>query len=304
MNTIPEQTFVLCPLSGLGFIRVEGADAESFLHGQLSQTIHGLGADQAPLAAWHSAAGRVKAIFRVLRMGEDWLLVTDNDLAAAVAADLRRFVLRAAVTITDDVDRWRAAALIGATDNWLARHDIVLGHDSGHRVSAKELNWLRIGPQLVHVIGSKAAITNLEAELPQGGSDAAVAAEISLGLPRLTPELQDQFIPQMLNLDLLGALDASKGCYPGQEIIARTQNLGSVKRRMIRFSAELTRVPGIGTVILNETGASVGDVIRSSEAADKLEILAVTRLDCLDQPLVSEGERSVLLRREPLPYES
>jgi hypothetical protein len=73
---------------------------------------------------------------------------------------------------------------------------------------------------------------------------------------------------------------------------------------MIRFSAELTRVPGIGTVILNETGASVGDVIRSSEAADKLEILAVTRLDCLDQPLVSEVERSVLLRREPLPYES
>lgn len=304
MNTIPEQTFVLCPLSGLEFIRVEGADAESFLHGQLSQKIHGLGPDQAPLAAWHSAAGRVKAIFRVLRMGEAWLLVTDNDLAAAVAADLRRFVLRAAVTITDDGDRWQAAALIGATDSWLARHDIVLGHDSGQRVSAKELSWLRIGPQLVHVIGPKAAVTKLEAELPQGGSGDAAAAEISLGLPRLTPELQDQFIPQMLNLDLLGALDQSKGCYPGQEIIARTQNLGSVKRRMIRFSAAMSRVPGIGTVILNEAGAAVGDVIRTSKAADKLEILAVTRLDCLDQPLVSEVERSVPLRREPLPYES
>ena len=303
MNTISEQTFVLCPLSGLGFIRVEGADAESFLHGQLSQSIQGLGPDQAPLAAWHSAAGRVKAIFRVLRKGEDWLLVSDNDVAAAVTADLRRFVLRAAVTISDDGDRWRAAALIGATDSWLERHEIGLGHDSGQRVNANGLIWLRVGPQLVHVIGAGAAITKLEAELPQGGSGAATVAEISLGLPRLTPELQDRFIPQMLNLDLLGALDESKGCYPGQEIIARTQNLGSVKRRMIRFSADLSRVPGIETAILNEAGAAVGEVVRSSKVADKFEILAVMRLDSLDQQLVSEVEPSVPLRRESLPYE-
>ena len=303
MNTISEQTFVLCPLSGLGFIRVEGADAESFLHGQLSQSIQGLGPHQAPLAAWHSAAGRVKAIFRVLRMGEDWLLVTDYDVATAVTADLRRFVLRAAVTISDDGDRWRAAALIGATDSWLERHEIGLGHDSGQRVNVNGLIWLRVGPQLVHVIGAGAAITKLEAELPQGGSGAATVAEISLGLPRLTPELQDRFIPQMLNLDLLGALDESKGCYPGQEIIARTQNLGSVKRRIIRFSADLSRVPGIETAILNEASAAVGEVVRSSKVADKFEILAVMRLDSLDQQLVSEVEPSVPLRRESLPYE-
>ena len=305
MKTIPEQTLSLHPLAELGFIRVEGTNAEGFLHGQLSQKIQGLGPDEAPLAAWHSAAGRVKAIFRVLRLGEDWLLVTDNnDLAAAVTTDLRRFVLRAEVSISDDGDRWRAGALIGDTDSWLDRHDIVLGRDSGQRVCAKGLSWLRIGPQLVHVIGSVAAATELEAELPHGTSGAAALAEISLGLPRLTLELQDQFIPQMLNLDLLGALNESKGCYPGQEIISRTQNLGSVKRRMIRFSAESSRVPAIGTVILNESGAAIGDVIRSSAAADKFEILAVTRLDCLDQQLVSEIERSVPLRRESLPYEN
>ncbi len=304
MNTISEQTLVLCPMSGLGFIRVEGADAETFLDGQLSRKIHGLSPDQAPLAAWHSAAGRVKAIFRVLRIGADWLLVTDNDLAAAVTADLRRFVLRAAVNISDDGDRWRAAALIGATDSWLDRHAIGLGHDPGQRVSANGLSWLRVGPQLVHVIGAEAATTKLEAELPRGASGDAAVAEISLGLPRLTLALQDRYIPQMLNLDLLGALDEDKGCYPGQEIIARTQNLGAVKRRMIRFSADLSRVPGIGTVLLNESGTAVGDVVRSSKSTDKLEILAVTRLDCVDQQLVSEVERNVPLRRESLPYES
>ena len=304
MNTIPEQTLTLYPLAELGFIRVEGTDAEGFLHGQLSQKIQGLGPDEAPLAAWHSAAGRVKAIFRVLRLGEDWLLVTDNDLTGAEMTDLRRFVLRADVTISDDGDRWRAGALIGDADSWLDRHDIDLGQDSGQRVTANGLSWLRIGPQLVHVIGSAAAATELEAELPQGTSGDAALAEISIGLHRLTLELQDQFIPQMLNLDLLGALDESKGCYPGQEIISRTQNLGSVKRRMIRFSADLIHAPAIGTVILDESGAAVGDVIRSSAAADRFEILAVTRLDCLDQQLVSEGERSVPLRREALPYEN
>ncbi len=302
VNTIPEQTLSLCPLGELGFIRVEGTDAEDFLHGQLSQQIEGLGPDRAPLAAWHSAAGRVKAIFRVLRLDEDWLLVTGNELAGAVTADLRRYVLNADVTLGDDGDRWRAAALIGDTDRWLDRHDIGLGHDSGQRVSAKGSDWLRIGPQLVHVIGSAAATKELEAGLPHGTSGEAALAEISLGLPRLTLELQDRFIPQMLNLDLLSALDENKGCYPGQEIIARAQHLGSVKRRMIRFSADLTREPAIGTAILNESGAAVGDVVRSSEAADKFEILAVTRLDCLDQQLVTEAEPSVPLRREALPY--
>ena len=304
MNSIPEQTFVLCPLPGLGFIRVAGADAGSFLHGQLSQKVDELGPDQAPLAAWHSAAGRVKAIVRVLHMGEDWLLVTDYDLAAAVTADLSRFVLRAAVTLSDNSERWRAAALLGATDSWLERHEIGLGHDSDQSTSANGLSWLRIGPQLVHVIGPAAAITELAAELPPGASGDAALAEIALGLPRLTLQLQNQFLPQMLNLDLLGALDENKGCYPGQEIIARTQNLGSVKRRMIRFAADLSRVPEIGTLILNATGTAVGDVVRSAEAADKVEILAVTRLDSLAQPLVSEVERSVPLRRESLPYES
>ena len=304
MNTTPEHILSVCPLPGLGFILVKGADAESFLQGQLSQNIQGLGPNEAPLAAWHSAAGRVKALFRVLRTGEDWLLVTENDLAGSVTNDLQRFVIRAEVTINEDGRRWRAAALVGDADGWLDQHDIDLSHDPGRRVSVNGLSWLRIGPQLVHVIGSEAATAKLEAEFPHGAIGDASLAEISLGLPRLTRELQDRFVPQMLNLDLLGALDESKGCYPGQEIIARTQNLGAVKRRMVRFSADLIRAPGVGTLILNEAGDTTGNVIRSSKAAEKIEILAVTRLNCLDQPLVSEVEPQVRLRRESLPYEN
>jgi len=302
-NTIPGQTLCICPLSLVGFIRVDGTDAEDFLHGQLSQDLQALAPNSAPLAAWHSAAGRVRAIFRVLRMGEGWLLITERELVASITADLQKYVLRADIRLRDAGDRWRAAALLGDSDRWLEQHQIELGADAGQRAVVNGLSWLRLGPRLVHAIGPSGSIDELAIELPRGTNDDVALAEISLGLPRLTRELQDRFIPQMLNLDLLGALDENKGCYPGQEIIARTQNLGSVKRRMLRFSGDWNRIPQAGTVIRDEAGTVVGDIIRSSEATESQEILAVTRLDSLDGKLVSEAEPNVALRRESLPYE-
>jgi folate-binding protein YgfZ len=127
--------------------------------------------------------------------------------------------------------------------------------------------------------------------------------EISLGLPWLTPALQNRFIPQMLNLDLLGALDEKKGCYPGQEIIARTQNLGTVKRRMLRYSADLHRAPEAGTAITNDADETVGEVVRAVVADGKMNLLAVTRLSSVGQILNCEADRTVALRAEPLPYQ-
>ena len=304
MHTTLNQVPTLCPVAGVGFILLEGEDTGRFLHSQLSQDVQTLGPGEARLAAWHSAAGKVMAIIRVLRLDDSWLLVTEKDLVAPVITDLRRFVLRDQVTIRDGGDQWRAAALLGESDRWLREHDIDLGHDSGQRFSAHGLIWLRLGRQLVHTIGPPAGIAELETTLPRGESDDAALMEVSLGLPRLTPALQSRFIPQMLNLDLLGALNESKGCYPGQEIIARTQNLGTVKRRMLRFSADLRRVPEIGTAIMDENGATVGEVIRSAMAEGRVEFLAVTQLDSIDRILSCEVDRTVGLRVEPLPYES
>ncbi len=299
-----EHTLSLGPLARSGFIRIDGADSGRFLQGQLSRDVQSLGPSDAPLGAWHSAAGRAKAIFRVLRLPEGWLLVTDKDLVTTVARDLERFVLRDDVRIGGAGDRWHAVALLGNAIEWLQRHEIDLGDSSGHRVTVDELHWIRIGPRLVQVVGSKKSIGQLEAEFPSDANDAIALEEISLGLPQVTPELQDRFIPQMLNLDILGALDEHKDCYPGQEIITRTQNLGTVKRRMLRFSAGTSRNPAIGSVLLDDTGAPAGNIIRSSAATGRLEILAVTRLDRLGHRLFAEAAPSVPLRQEPLPYES
>ena len=178
-NTIPGQTLCISPLSLLGFIQVDGTDAEEFLHGQLSQGLRALSPNDAPLAAWHSAAGRVRAIFRVLRMDESWLLVTESELVASVTADLQKYVLRADVSIRDAGDRWQATALLGDSDRWLEQHQIGLGADAGQRVVVNELNWLRLGPRLVHAIGPASRIGAIAGELPRGTSDDVSLAEIS-----------------------------------------------------------------------------------------------------------------------------
>jgi len=159
-------------LGGLGFITVEGGDSERFLQGQLSRDVPSLGSGDAPLAAWHSATGRVKAIFRVLRLRERWLLATEKELVTAVVNDLRRFVLRDDVLIREADDGWRAAALVGDSSQWLGQHEIDLGTRYGTRIDVNELLWVRIGRRLVYVIGPETAITELESEIPPGANGA------------------------------------------------------------------------------------------------------------------------------------
>jgi len=302
MQTSSDQAPRLAPLSGVGFIALNGADSDGFLHGQLSQNVEAPDASNAPVAAWHSAAGKVEIIVRMLRLDEGWLLVTDNELVGPAIAGLQRFVLRDEVRIGDGGDKWQAAALVGESNEWLREHDIGLGSDPGRRVDANGVIWLRLGPTLVHAIGSPSAIAELESTLPHATSDEAALEEVALGLPRLTPALQGRFVPQMLNLDLLGALDETKGCYPGQEVIARTQNLGTVKRRMLRFSADLNRAPEIGSAIVEDAGATVGEVIRAAVVEGRVELLALTQLASADRALHCEAEPAVALRTEPLPY--
>lgn len=303
MQLPANQETVLISLNDIGFIRIKGADSERFLHNQLSQNVLTITADYSPLAAWHDAAGKVKAIVRVLRLDEYWLLTTAADLVESVVEDLGRYVLRDDVTINNNDIQWQASALVCDTDSWLREREISLGAEQGDTASSGGLFWLRLGRELVHVYGAAANLAALAEDLPDGDSADALLAEVELGLPQLSAKLQNRFVPQMFNLDLLGVLDENKGCYPGQEIIARTQNLGTVKRRMLRFSAKLASPPESGTKILTDTDSSVGEVIRAATANGSTEILAITQLDSADQTLTCEDDRTAPLQRESLPYE-
>jgi folate-binding protein YgfZ len=287
-------------LDTMGCIEVGGNDAEHFLHGQLGLDIRATGKDVAPLAAWHDARGRVRALVRVVRLPSAFLLLLPRPHAAQVVAKLRMFVLRADVTLSHTEGRFLAALLGTPPASLTARFgpsgDVANGVAHGDGVICVSL-----GVRLRHLVAASA--TSLDAVLgPLKSTSAAAAelAEIELGLPSVGPEIAERYLPQMLNLDLLGAMSFDKGCYPGQEIIARTQNLGTVKRRLARFRVPGDEAVAVGEDILGRDGTNVGGVVRSAADAGRNEILGVVRVDALDGALHALDDRP--LQRLDLPY--
>ncbi|MDH3421105.1 MAG: tRNA-modifying protein YgfZ, partial [Gammaproteobacteria bacterium] len=130
----------------------------------------------------------------------------------------------------------------------------------------------------------------------------AELAEIRLGLPVISAELRGQFLPQMLNLDLLGGVAFDKGCYPGQEIIARAQNLGTVKRRLLRFTRDDGTLPAPGSELQDVARTAVGTVVRAARSTCGIELLAVIRLDAVRGPLATEDAPDLPLSVAGLPY--
>ena len=278
-------------------VEARGADAATFLHAQLSQTIVAGAATSAPLAGWLDARGRVRALLRVWPLPDRWLLATPRDGADDLLKRLRMFVLRSAVTLrlADDV---ALAALLDPTPDWLAAHGLAPAAVPGAVFARGELRCLCVGAGYWQVLGPRSAVEAFAPDLDRVPPAAAALAEIRLGLPAITPPLVDRFVAQMLNLDVLGATAFDKGCYPGQEIVARVHNLGDVKRRAHRYSTTAAP-PAIGVAVTAAGGNVVGEVVRSAPTAEGCELLAVVDHAVANGALAIAG---AALRELPLPF--
>ena len=285
-----------CALPGRTCIEVLGTDATAFLHGQLARSLDTLPLGAAPLAAWLDARGRVRALPRIVRLADRWLLSMERDLAERTASRLRMFVLRAAVTIAvrDDV----CAALIGADDAALIAAGLAPATPVDTAVASGAVHAIRVGPVAWQLIGAPAALDRLAADLERGPTALAERAEMALGIPALTAAAAERYVAQMLNLDRLGAVAFDKGCYPGQEVVARVQNLGSVKRRLRRYSSSAA-APPVGAAVHTAAGDAVGEVVCAADAPVGSELLAVIENAAVDRELCIDG---VLLREQPLPF--
>jgi tRNA-modifying protein YgfZ len=208
-------------LNRYGLLSVTGADARDFLHAQLTIDIENLPPERAALAGWCSAKGRLLATFLVIPGPQGYLLQLARDLAPTVAKRLSMFVLRAKVKISDESEAW---AQFGEWEVDLPAAKVIW-EGGGVTVPVGENRCLRLEP---------ASSTSVVAT---GDEDTWYLQEILAGRPLITAATQDQFVPQMVNLETLGGVDFRKGCYPGQEIVARAQYRGQVKRRMVRLSA-------------------------------------------------------------------
>ena len=218
-------------LSRYGLLVVTGADARDFLHAQLTNDIAQLPADRAALAGWCTAKGRLLASLLVIPSPDGFLLQLARDIAPTVAKRLSMYVLRSKVKITDESDAW---AQYG---HWGAPPAGVTWHGSTVTVPIGNTRHLKIGKGL--------------AQGCSGAEDAWTLEEIRAGRPLISAATQDKFVPQMVNLEKLGAVDFKKGCYPGQEIVARAQYRGQVKRRMVQMqgAARPGEEFGGGTVV-------------------------------------------------------
>jgi tRNA-modifying protein YgfZ len=225
-------------LDSLGVLGARGADAMSFLQGQLSNDLRLLTAERALLAGYHNPQGRTIALLRLIELAPGEIIaILPRELVGAVAARMAKFILRAKVKLADESADWSIAGRIGTREPGTAPAAALpaqlnaVGRAGGVltvRVAAAPARWLVARPAGASATAAPVSAAAWERLAVAGGEPEVYAAT------------SEEFVAQMLNLDVLGAIAFDKGCYTGQEVIARAHYRGRVKRRLQRFR---TRAP-------------------------------------------------------------
>ena len=270
----------LTALLSHGVLHASGQDAKAFLQGQLSNDVELISESRAEPAAYCTPKGRVLATPLLWWADEGYALGLPRELCEAIRRRLQMYVLRSRVQLAEASDRIALIGVAGPEARTIVSAELGLELSSvidvahGDAVTALALPGLRVlviaeSAQAVEVWDRLAHRCTVTAE------EVWEARAIAAGIPTVTAATQDHFTPHMLNLDLIGAVSFDKGCYTGQEIVARTQYLGQVKRRLARFAAASSAKPG--EAIHAET-AIAGTVVNAARAAtDRFELLAVTQ---------------------------
>lgn len=260
----------------LSLLRADGADAADFLQGQLTLDIARLRPMHWAPSGYCSVQGKVLALFWVLRLEEGFLLACAQSLVTAIGDRLRRFTLHRQVTIRAD-----ARALFFTASHGLADQRVI---------SAPQENILCFSPctDLQAIIATTAPKHCLDA-------NAVVLALIEARIPLLDTATQEGFLPQMLGLEELGALDYDKGCYVGQEVVARAWHKAPVRRHLKRLRATVSgdaAPPITGTPLCHEA-RTAAVVVQAARTDATLEALAVVQDRYLESPLQERDQYPV-----------
>ncbi|MCR4301074.1 MAG: folate-binding protein YgfZ [Sulfuricaulis sp.] len=304
---------VLADLSDLSLIRARGADTQSFLNGQLSNDLRLLDATHSQLAAWCSPKGRMLAIFRLFRRGDDTLLQLPASLLESTLKRLKMFVLRAKVTL-DHADNELVSFGISGPEAEKLLHDaagfaptIIEGCETRNHITAIKL----AGPQpRFEIIAppdmAKKSWDALKNKATPVGPPVWQWLDIMAGIPSVVPETSEAFVPQMANLEIVGGVNFKKGCYPGQEIVARMQYLGRLKQRMYRAHFDGNAYPRPGDAIFapDFPGQSAGTVVAAQLSPDNgFDLLAVIQISSAEAGELHLGsENGLAVSLASLPY--
>ncbi len=292
---------VLCDLSQFSLLRVSGPDAESFLQNLLSNDIREVSNGRAQYSSFNTAKGRMLASFLIWRDGEDYLLQLPVTLAESVRKKLSMYVLRAKVKITDVSNEMISLGLSGR-QNLLSATELLTVHD------LMDARVISLGESRFQFNIPANQATALWQQLSTLAKPAGSACwdwlNVRAGIPVIQPETQEQFVPQMANFDLIGGINFKKGCYPGQEIVARMHYLGKLKRRM--YLAHVDAVARAGEDVYS---ASLGEQACGMLAnavpspAGGYDVLVVMQIESHDTQIIHLGAvQGAVLNFEKLPY--
>jgi len=307
-NSESKQDVAIARLTQDGTVRVGGADARAFLHGQLTNDIEHLASNQARRAGWCTAKGRLLATVLVVPQADDFLLLLPRELVAPVMKRLKMFVLRAKVTIEDESARWAQLGVLGAggLQALEARNVQVPGEVHAVACTGATIVVRVEGDRARVLVPSDSAAAMLERlGLREVDESRWTLAEIRMGVPQVIAATQDLFVPQMLNFEAVGGLDFKKGCYPGQEVVARAQYRGQVKRHMRRARVAASAAPAVGQDLYcdDQSGQACGTVVAVGADGGETEILAVVPIASAQAQLpVRLSPDGPALEWLPLPY--
>jgi tRNA-modifying protein YgfZ len=278
----------LADLSHNALLGVTGDDAAEFLQGQLTNDVQALQEDMAQWSGWCSPKGRLLATFLLVRRAEGFLLMLPEEIAPSIARRLAMFVLRSRVKIADASAQWVRLGFAGKSAAVrVARH---WGHTPDPMRAVEKDGALCIAldaGRFVVLVAPEAAPQlweRLALDATPAGSDAWGGSLIHAGIAQVGAATQEMFVPQMVNFEQVGGVSFRKGCYPGQEIVARTQYRGILKRRMALGFVEGSARPLPGQAVYSAAFGeqAAGMLVNVALAPGGFDVLVVAQVESLE----------------------
>ncbi|WP_394561191.1 YgfZ/GcvT domain-containing protein [Aquipseudomonas alcaligenes] len=289
-------------------LAVRGPDAAKFLQGQLTCNLNYLDERTSSLGARCTPKGRMISSFRILQDGDGYLLALASELLEAQLADLKKYAVFSKSSLADESASWVRFGLSGADEALLT-----LGLDLPQEADAVARSD---GLIAIHLPGGRAELwapadqaeslrSRLATQLREAPLNDWLLGQVRAGVGQVFGATRELFIPQMINLQAVGGVSFKKGCYTGQEIVARMQYLGKLKRRLQRLSLAQSELPTAGTELFSPVhGSSVGEVVLAATAEQGSELLAVLQEDAKNDGRIHLGSADgPALNLLELPYQ-
>lgn len=300
---------IVADLSQLGVIAFRGEETATFLQGQLTNDVRSLPADAAQWNGYCSPKGRLLGNFLLWRQGEDHCLQLSGDILPSVLKRLSMFILRAKVQGRDASDEYVRLVIGGKQAQAAVSAAMGVMPDAAMRSAIGEAGQvIRMGDDkfVLAIIPERAATVwqTLRQTATPVGAPVWDWLRLNAGIPMIVAATQEQFVPQMVNLEVIGGVSFQKGCYPGQEIVARSQYLGKLKRRMFLAHVDAEAAPGDSLYSADIEGQATGTVVNAAPApAGGFDVLAVAQVESAkSHTLHLKAADGAALQLKSLPY--